>query len=248
MTRIFEALRKSRTTSEPVPFSAAGGPLQPVPVGRGSAAARSEPLAPGVDVVIAPALPDDVAREMAALRIGLESALEDRPSRVVMFMSSINREGTTTVAAQFASMLATDKRLRVLALDLNARRPALASRFAARNRPDASRDEPRIALGRIGSEAPGAGLSPTAARAFITSVSGEYDWVVLDGPPVLDAPEAADYASLADGIVMVLRSGHTKRPVVSRAVDLLRKSGARVLGTVLNRRRLEIPDFLYRRI
>ncbi|MBI3538877.1 MAG: chromosome partitioning protein, partial [Candidatus Eisenbacteria bacterium] len=68
------------------------------------------------------------------------------------------------------------------------------------------------------------------------------------GPAILESPEATDFATLADGVVLVVRAGHTKRPVVARAVDLLRKSGARVLGTVLNRRRLEIPDFLYRRI
>jgi Mrp family chromosome partitioning ATPase len=36
--------------------------------------------------------------------------------------------------------------------------------------------------------------------------------------------------------------------VLARSADMLRKAGARVLGTVLNRRRLEIPDFIYRRI
>jgi hypothetical protein len=36
--------------------------------------------------------------------------------------------------------------------------------------------------------------------------------------------------------------------VLVRALDLLRRSQANVLGTVLNRRRLEIPGFLYRRI
>jgi Mrp family chromosome partitioning ATPase len=36
--------------------------------------------------------------------------------------------------------------------------------------------------------------------------------------------------------------------VLARAVDLLRRAGARVLGTVLNGRRLEIPGFIYRRI
>jgi Mrp family chromosome partitioning ATPase len=36
--------------------------------------------------------------------------------------------------------------------------------------------------------------------------------------------------------------------VVARAVELLRKSGARILGSVLNRRRMEIPGFIYRRI
>jgi len=49
-------------------------------------------------------------------------------------------------------------------------------------------------------------------------------------------------------VVLVIRSGSTKRPVALRAAEMLRKSGVRVLGTVLNRRLLEIPDFIYRRI
>jgi hypothetical protein len=31
-------------------------------------------------------------------------------------------------------------------------------------------------------------------------------------------------------------------------VDLVNRAGGRVLGIVLNRRRLEIPEFIYRRI
>jgi Mrp family chromosome partitioning ATPase len=92
------------------------------------------------------------------------------------------------------------------------------------------------------------GRAPAAVRAFFASVSAQFDWVVVDGAPVLESPESVDLAPLVDGVVLVIRSGHTKRPVVIRAVDLLRKSGARVLGSVLNRRRLEIPDFIYRRV
>jgi Mrp family chromosome partitioning ATPase len=51
-----------------------------------------------------------------------------------------------------------------------------------------------------------------------------------------------------DGVVLVVHAGRAKRPVVTRAVDMLRKSGGRVLGTVLNRRVHEIPGFIYRRI
>ena len=85
-------------------------------------------------------------------------------------------------------------------------------------------------------------------RSLLATVSGQFDWVIVDGPPVLEAPEAVDLAPLVDGAVIVVRSGHTKRPVALRAADLLRKSGVRILGSVLNRRRLEIPDFIYRRI
>ena len=69
-----------------------------------------------------------------------------------------------------------------------------------------------------------------------------------DGPPVLESPDAASLAAVADGVAIVVQAGRTKRPVLSRSVDLLRKAGAHVLGTVLNRRRLEIPGFIYRRI
>jgi Mrp family chromosome partitioning ATPase len=262
MTRIFEALKKTQPAPAAVPFppppakaaSAAPSPaaLQTV-LGRAAAAvARSEPETTAApETVVATRLPADVVRELAALRVNLEASFDERATRVVLFVSSVAHEGTTTVASQFASLLANDSRLRVLALDLNARRPALASRFgrdAARGRGEAELDEPRLALMRLAQHSPGAGVAPIAARALITSVAGSYDWIIVDGPPILDSPEMTDVAPLADGVVLVVRSGHTKRPVVSRAVDLLRKSGARVVGTVLNRRRLEIPGFLYRRI
>jgi Mrp family chromosome partitioning ATPase len=89
---------------------------------------------------------------------------------------------------------------------------------------------------------------PAAVRSTLAALTAQFEWVVVDGPPVLDAPESVDLAPLVDGVVLVVRSGHTKRPIALRAVELLRKSGVRLVGCVLNRRRLEIPDFIYRRI
>ena len=77
---------------------------------------------------------------------------------------------------------------------------------------------------------------------------GSFEWVVIDGPSVVESPDAASLAAQVDGVIMVLHAGRAKRPVVTRAVDMLRKSGGRVLGTVLNRRVHEIPGFIYRRI
>jgi Mrp family chromosome partitioning ATPase len=91
-------------------------------------------------------------------------------------------------------------------------------------------------------------IPPAEARAAIESYGAAYDWIVLDGPPVLESPDSATLAAVADGVVIVVQANRTKRPVLIRAVDLLRKAGGRVLGTVLNRRRLEIPEFIYRRI
>ena len=91
-------------------------------------------------------------------------------------------------------------------------------------------------------------VSPAALRETLDAVASGYDWILIDGPPVLESPEAPTLGVVADGVVVVVQAGRTKRPVLSRSVDLLNRSGGRLLGVVLNRRRLEIPEFIYRRI
>jgi Mrp family chromosome partitioning ATPase len=91
-------------------------------------------------------------------------------------------------------------------------------------------------------------LTPDSLRESLDAIAGGYDWIVIDGPPVLESPDAATLGAVADGVVVVVQAGRTKRPVLTRSVDLLSRAGGRMLGMVLNRRRLEIPDFIYRRI
>jgi Mrp family chromosome partitioning ATPase len=268
MTRIFDALKKAqitRPTAAITPMPAPGvTPMSAGPgavlgtVGRpgsatiGSAAvpAGFAPL-PHVETVVPAPLDEEVARELTMLRIRLDSVFQDRTSRVVMLMSSQGGEGTTTVASEFARLLALEGRQRVLLADMHARRPALAQRFGLGHghRPLRSGETPELAVLPVDESSMRQGaINPALARQVVASVSNLYDWIVLDGPPALESPEAVEIAALADGVVLVVQSGIAKRPVVSRAADLLRRGGARVLGTVLNRRRLEIPEFIYRRI
>lgn len=266
MTRILDALKKSQAGAG-TPFPpAAPAPIHPIAGPRPGAQAqgpgRAETsLSPRLETAVVTPLPEDVVREMESLRIGLESLLEDRTTRVVLFMSSVAGEGTTSVASQFAAVLASDPGLRPLLLDLNVRRPGVAARLGPgtplRSRGGhaevglhpAARPSRALTIALLPDEAAARALPrPAAVRGLLTTLSMHHDWIVVDGPPVLEAPEAADIAEVVDGVVLVVRSGHTKRPVVARAAELLRKSGARVLGSVLNRRRLEIPAFIYRRI
>ena len=268
MTRIFDALKKVQAAREPAilepPYPAP--PVVPVPpphpapaplhVTRPAAshagADRPRPMpVPGrFETVEVRELPEDLVRELTTLRIGLEAAVDDRSTRVIVFMSSQGGEGTSTIAAEFAILLASDPRSRTLLLEAHARRPSLAVRFGLDGSAPARRGEGgTLAVFPVTSEAQRRGLvTPTAIRDLLGSSAGAWDWVIIDGPPVLESPEATELATLASGVVIVVESGSTKRHVVTRAVDLLRKAGARVLGSVLNRRRLEIPEFIYRRI
>jgi len=221
------------TSAEPIPATPQGAPM------RGRAH-----------------LPDDVVQQMTALRVNIEAALAESGKRAILFQCSQGGEGTSTVAHQFAATLARESGLRTLLVDANARHPSLewdGSRHGV------VRIEARAAVADAGDDGfDGLPLpedvretgvyAPGAFRAVLEACSRSYDWVVIDGPPLLEAPDATPLAGLADGVVLVIRAGRTKRPVLSRSVDLLRKAGARVIGSVLNRRRLEIPGFIYRRI
>ena len=269
MSRIFEALKKSQAGALPFP-PAESAPLRPPSVTRPApataAAARATALEPAVTLRIetrpALLLPPEVMRQMTALRVGLEAALEGRKSRVVMFLGPMGGEGVTTIATQFASALAAEGRGPSLLLDARAPRPPRAgpapARPAARillppargaeGAPSGRAPSP-LSVAALGSDPRSAGSrAPGAMRATLEALTDQFEWVVVDGPPVLEAPESVDLGPLMDGVVLVVRSGHTKRPVALRAAEMLRKSGVRVLGSVLNRRHLEIPDFIYRRI
>lgn len=266
MTRIFDALRKAKlaeaeaeaftqSTASPIhhptPASIHPGAM-PAAAVQDPPPARPSPRAlarPEIQVVEAAAIPEDIQRELQGLRIGIEAALGAQGPKTVMFTSPQGGEGTSTVAAQFALMLAGDSRARTLLLDLHARRPAIAERFGLDDSFAAPPSERPLAVGRVPREIVTLGFfSPTSVRERLAAVAPRFDWIVLDGPPLLEAAESVELAGLADGVVLVVQAGGTKRPVVTRAVELLRKSGARVLGSVLNRRRLEIPDFIYRRL
>lgn len=266
MTRIFEALKKARVPHPQAASPVPAPPLQSLRAHAGgpASAAASMPsperlgLMPrACDLVLD--LPEDVVREMTALRMTLESALGPRMPKAVLFTSALSGEGTSTVAAQFAATLTRDASLRVLLMDLNARRPSPFVEGEAPARPNrphgvapihvATESTSRFDVAPVPTGMREAGAIPgPSAREWVDAFSNRYDWIVLDAPAVLEAPDAPGLAAVADGAVIVVEAGRTKRPVLHRATDLLRKARANLLGSVLNRRRLEIPEFLYRRI
>ena len=62
-----------------------------------------------------------------------------------------------------------------------------------------------------------------------------FEIIIIDSPPLLPVADAAIMAAHADGAVLVVRYGSTKRQQVASAVDTLAAVDARLLGAVLNR-------------
>ncbi len=74
----------------------------------------------------------------------------------------------------------------------------------------------------------------------------EYDFVIIDAPPVLAATDAAIWGAKADGVVIVYQVGKIARGALKRAKAQIDNVKARIIGVVLNGLKAEIsPDYEY---
>ncbi len=88
---------------------------------------------------------------------------------------------------------------------------------------------------------PSGALPPVPSDLFSSQRMGEVlgvlkaraNYIIFDAPPVLSASDAALLASRLDGILLVVKTGSTRRDQVARARDELNRVHARVLGAVL---------------
>ena len=77
-------------------------------------------------------------------------------------------------------------------------------------------------------------LSGARMRVLMEQLAKSFDLIILDTPPVLATADAGILSSLTDGVLLVVRAGHTDRAAAQRAHHLLANVGARIVGTVLN--------------
>ena len=72
-------------------------------------------------------------------------------------------------------------------------------------------------------------------RELLASLAGEADIVLLDSPPVLILADAAVLSTVADGVLLVVEAGRTRRDAAAKAVETLRTVNARLIGVLINR-------------
>ena len=73
----------------------------------------------------------------------------------------------------------------------------------------------------------------------------EYKFIVIDSPPIMAATDAVILSVLADGVLLVVRSGQTPKDAFTRARDQLGAVKCRLLGVVLNAVDSSSPDYYY---
>jgi Mrp family chromosome partitioning ATPase len=62
----------------------------------------------------------------------------------------------------------------------------------------------------------------------------EFDMILMDAPPIIHLADARVLGRLADGVILVVRSGQTTTESARYVIQRFAEDGTRVLGTVLN--------------
>jgi Mrp family chromosome partitioning ATPase len=73
----------------------------------------------------------------------------------------------------------------------------------------------------------------------------EYNYILIDTPPVLAVTDASVVAAYCDAVVVVVRSGVTKKQSVLRVRDLFVRAQKRIAGVVINGFDLKSADHSY---
>ena len=93
------------------------------------------------------------------------------------------------------------------------------------------------------------GLAPISLSAIERALENlrlNFDLIIVDSQAIMSDAFGMALSTLADGSVMVIEAERTRAPVAKECKRLIESSGGRLLGAVMNRRRLYIPDRLYR--
>jgi len=176
--------------------------------------------------------------------------------KVFLITSPHPRDGKSTVVANLGRALARSGR-RGIVVDGDLRQPSLHSIFSCGRSPGLAemlRGEASIATATVAGDPPvngsvpalnliAAGTSNHADWSLLQSAGMEkllqelrrqYDFVLIDSPPMLQLTDARILARLADAVVLVCRAGKTRPEQVLEAARLLALDGSALVGTILN--------------
>ncbi len=189
------------------------------------------------------------AESYRTLRTNLLYALVDNPPKVIVMTSPSSKEGKSTTCANLGVVLAqADKR--TLIVDCDLRKPVVHRVFGLRNLRGIvdvlvgqrtleevwQEPHPGLKVVPVGPLPPNPAelLDSRRFAEFLAGVRRDFDYVLIDAPPVGLVSDPAIVASQGDGVLIVLDAQNTRKGALRESVRSLEAVGARVLGTVMN--------------
>jgi capsular exopolysaccharide synthesis family protein len=192
------------------------------------------------------------AESYRLIRSGLMLSTPEHPPRTMLITSMVQQEGKSTTTKNLALILAQNEK-KVLIVDCDMRRPRQHSMFGVVNTYGLSNylsgntDEKQTLIRQVPDSPlylitsgpvppnPAELLNSAKMAQLVKETQEQFDFVLLDSPPVQQVTDSLSLGPLADGTVLVVRAGKTTYEMLDSGVKRLRESHAHLLGIVLNR-------------
>jgi len=200
----------------------------------------------------------EAAAAYDALLSSLELVSNNALARRLLVTSARPEEGKTTVAVNLALMAVSAGR-KVVLVDADLRRPSLHTIMGIGNEIGlanvlTSGAQPSEVLRKIQSTRMEAStgtlavlpsgpfslrtihtLSSPRLQSLLKTLSEQYEWVLVDSPPILSVNDPLVLSAGVDDVLLVVRAGEVRSRELRIAKERLDRAGARVCGSVLNR-------------
>lgn len=183
-------------------------------------------------------------------RTGLLLSALDEPNHVFMVTSASPDEGKTTFAVNLA--LALSQNYRTLLIEADMRRPQMAevmglpegakgiANFVAVTQPlevclHKVKDS-ELQVMPVGDIPPNP-LELLSSKRFVRTIAElrhQFDYILIDTPPVEVVSDALAVSRVVNGAVVVLKSDETTYPLAKSALQKLSRAHVNVLGLVVN--------------
>ena len=214
---------------------------QPAPIDRLQSSAHER-------LVVSTRMPRVSVEQYRRLAASLHELQQQRGLKTLMVSSAVPREGKTLTITNLALTLSESFQQQVLLIDADLRRPSIHDVLGIPNRRglgdvilsgadalplvEISQNLSVLTAGHLDGD-PMARLSSDRASALVRKAAEQFDWVLLDAPPVALLPDTQLIARLSEAILFVVAAGSTPYHLVQHAIEEL--GAERIVGTVLNR-------------
>jgi Mrp family chromosome partitioning ATPase len=201
--------------------------------------------------------------ELIGLYQKIKNSLPDISSRIVQFVSSSTAEGVNLIAFEMALLAAMQVGQRILFIDTSmqsntpkrAFTAALKTPLGLMLHKNGTLSDALLAIegtNLVYTTLRGPGYDGSTFNNFesfgdlLTELRNSYDLIVISSPAILNDTLSVTLSRIADGSVLVVQAERTRGALAKQVKNIIQMNGGKIIGSILNKRRFYIPQWLYR--